>query len=58
MGYNGMCKNRVLLDEQAVKQIESILTDEKTAELSVRNGKLVIWETRSKKKYESTVAIR
>jgi len=58
MEYNVLCNNRFSLDSEAVKAIESILSAEKTAELTVRNGKLIIWETRSKKKYESTVAIR
>lgn len=47
-----------MLDEKTIKAIEEILIANRTAELAVRNGKVIVWETRSKKKYEATVTLR
>ena len=47
-----------MLDEKTIKAIEEILSADKTAELAIKNGKVIVWETRSKKKYEATVTLR
>ncbi len=44
------------LSPKAVQEINEILSRGKGVEIAVRNGKLVIWEVSSKKKYEVTVA--
>lgn len=46
----------ITLSPKAVKEINEILSRGKGVEIAVRNGKLVIWEMNSKKKYEVTVA--
>lgn len=43
------------LSPKAMKEINEILSRGKGVEIAVRNGKLVIWETTSKKKYEVAV---
>ena len=43
------------LSPKAVKEINEILSRGKGVEIGVRNGKLVIWEMTSKKKYEVAV---
>ena len=46
----------ITLSPKAVKEINEILSRGKGVEIAVRNGKLVIWEMNSKKKYEGAVA--
>ena len=46
----------ITLSPKAVKEINEILSRGKGVEFAVRNGKLVIWEMNSKKKYEVAVA--
>lgn len=46
----------IALSPKAVKEINEILSRGKGVEIAVRNGKLVIWEMNSKKKYEVAVA--
>ena len=46
----------VSLTEKAVKVINESLSKGKTVEIAVRNGKVVVWETSSKKKYEAIVS--
>lgn len=46
----------ITLSSKAVKEINEILSRGKGVEIAVRNGKLVIWEMNSKKKYEVAVA--
>ena len=46
----------ITLSPKAVKEINEILSRGKGVEIAVRNGKLVIWEMNSKKKYEIAVA--
>lgn len=46
----------ISLSPKAVKEINEILSRGKGVEIAVRNGKLVIWEMNSKKKYEVAVA--
>ena len=47
-----------MLSPEAVRTINQILNRGKGCEIAVRNGKLVIWETSSKKKYEVVIANR
>ena len=47
-----------MLDEKAKQVIEELLLSGKTVEIAIRNGNIIVWETRSKKKYEATVALR
>lgn len=51
-----MSKPNISLSPQAVSTINSILSAGKGVEIRVLNGRLVIWETGSKKKYEVVVA--
>lgn len=47
-----------ILDDSAKQKIEEILSRNKSAEIGIRNGKLVIWELESKKKYETVITTR
>ena len=47
-----------IIDDSAVQRLEEILSRNKNAEVGIRNGKLVIWELESKKKYETVITIR
>lgn len=47
---------QISLSQGAVREINSILSRGGGVEIAVRNGKLVIWETSSKKKYEVVVS--
>lgn len=38
-----------------MKEINEILSKGKVVEIAVRNGRLVIWENSSKKKYEAAI---
>ena len=51
-------KLEISLSPTAVKQMEEILSAGKGLEARVMNGRLVIWETASKKKYEVMVSQR
>lgn len=46
----------ISLSPKAVQEINEILSRGKGVELAVRNGKLVVWETASKKKYEVVIS--
>jgi len=43
------------LTAKAVQEINEILSRGKGVEIAVRNGKVVVWETASKKKYEAVI---
>lgn len=45
----------VSLSPRAVQTINEILSRGKGVELGIRNDKLVIWETASRKKYEVVI---
>ena len=47
-----------ILDKSAKEKIEEILSRNKNVEIGIRNGKLIIWELESKKKYETAVTLR
>ena len=49
-------KSPALVTPEAVRAMNEILSRGKGVELAVRNGKVVIWETASKKKYEAVIA--
>ena len=49
-------KHEISLSQTAVQMINEALSAGKGVELAVRNGRLIIWETSSKKKYEVVVA--
>lgn len=46
----------VSLSTKAIQEINEILSRGKGVEIAVRNGKLVVWETASKKKYEVVIS--
>lgn len=45
----------ITLSTRAIQEINEILSRGKRVEIAVRNGKLVVWETASKKKYEVVI---
>ena len=45
----------IRLSAKAIQEINDILSHGKGVEIAVRSGKLVIWETNSKKKYEVVI---
>lgn len=45
----------ITLSIRAIQEINEILSRGKGVEIAVRNGKLVVWETASKKKYEVVI---
>ena len=51
-----MAKPLISLSPNAVTQINEALNNGKDVQVSVRNNRLIIWETHSKKKYEMVVA--
>jgi len=51
-------RTEIRLSPQAVKQMEEILSSGRAVEARVLNGRLVIWENTSKKKYEVVVTQR
>lgn len=53
---NPEVKSPVLVTPEAVQTMNEILSRGKGVELAVRNGRLVLWETASKKKYEAVIA--
>lgn len=46
----------VKLTPEMIRAIEEILDQEKTAEVALRKGKIVVWQVASKKKYEQPIA--
>lgn len=52
---NPEVKSPVLVTPEAVRTMNEILSRGKGVEIAVRNGKLVVWETASKKKYEVVI---
>ena len=46
----------IKLTLEFIKEIEEILNAGKTAEISIRNGKIVLWAVNSKKKTEQPIA--
>lgn len=51
-------KMQLELNKEAIEAIQAIVSAGKTAEIVIRNGKIVVWETRSKKKYEAVITLR
>ena len=45
----------ITLSTRAIQESNEILSRGKGVEIAVRNGKLVVWETSSKKKYEVVI---
>lgn len=46
----------ITLSPKAIQEINEILSRGKGVEIAVRNGKLVVWELNSKKKYEVVIS--
>ena len=46
----------IRLSPKAIATLNEILSRGKEVEIAVRNGRLVIWETSSHKKYEVAIA--
>lgn len=44
-----------LVTPEAVQRVNEILSRGKGVELGIRNGRLVVWEIASKKKYEVVI---
>ena len=42
----------IRLTNELIRQIEQILSQGRTVEMAVRNGKVILWSVNSKKKYE------
>ena len=53
-----MSAGNIMLDEKTKQKIVEILSADKTAEVGIRNGKIIVWEVSSKKKYETAVTSR
>lgn len=53
---NPEVKSPALVTPEAVQTMNEILSRGKGVELAVRNGRLFLWETASKKKYEAVIA--
>lgn len=51
-----MDRPEISLSETAIYQINEALSKGKDIEIAVRNNKLIIWETHSKKRYEVVVS--
>lgn len=47
---------KITLSPNAVAQINESLSNGKEVQIAVRNHRLIIWETNSKKRYEVVVA--
>ena len=47
-----------MLDEESIAVIEEILRKGNSAEIAIRNGKVVIWSVASKKKSEKPLTKR
>lgn len=50
--YTPKRENRISLDAESIDAIESIIAERKAAEIAYRNGRLVVFEVRSRKRYE------
>lgn len=48
----------IVIDDKTIEKIEEIISRDKSAEVGVRNGKVIVWELSSKKKYETAVTSR
>lgn len=48
----------IKLDNETLRKIEEIISRDKSAEIGVRNGKVIVWELSSKKKHETAVTPR
>ena len=46
----------IRLTNELIRQIEQILSQGRTVEMAVRNGKVILWAVNSKKKYELPIA--
>ena len=46
------------LTPKAIRIIEEILEQERTVEIAIRNGRLVIWAVNSKKRYDEGITLR
>lgn len=55
-GFVFRLQNMIKLTSDFIKEIEEILNAGKTAEISIRNGKIVLWAVNSKKKTEQPIA--
>ena len=51
-----MPKTEISLSPKAIAQINESLTNGKEIQIAVRNNRLIVWESQSKKKYEVVVA--
>jgi hypothetical protein len=46
----------ISLSVKAIQEINEILSRGKGVEIAVRNGRVIVWETNSKKKYEVVIS--
>ena len=51
-----MAKPEIALSPFAINQINESLSNGKDVQVAVRNGRLIVWEMQSRKKYEVVVA--
>lgn len=51
-----MAKQEISLSPKAISQINESLSSGHDVQVAVRNGRLIVWELTSKKKYEVVVA--
>lgn len=51
-----MERPKISLSDTAIYQINEALSNGKDIQIAVRNNRLIIWETHSKKRYEVVVA--
>lgn len=49
-------RHEISLSPKAIQQINESLSNGKDVQVAVRNGRLIVWEMTSKKKYEVVVA--
>lgn len=47
--------NAIRLTEEVIREIEKILSNGKSVEMAVRNGKVILWSVNSKKKIEMSI---
>lgn len=47
--------DEIKLSQEMIKQIEQILANGRSAELAIRNGKVILWAVTNKKKYEMPI---
>ena len=48
-------QNQVCLPQSAIDTINEILSRRRNLEIAYKNGKLIIWELNSRKKYEVAI---